>query len=438
MGSVPGMVQRLRRRSGQAIGIDFAIAFIVFLVTVVVGFAYTNSVLATSSPFSENVQRSAMDASDRFSDMNEWTVHRLPVTIGTSYSEQRYPVEVLYTFPEDVDPNSTTALHDGDPLRSQTDLGLNETTFYANLSADRQHFDVVHTRDTDLDGLNTTEGIYRDGSEVWNGDINATIGSDGMDALSIDSQPLLEGSDIIEGSGSVFHTEGPLRHTATFNGTGKMYMRMFSDDNRIRLRQDGGPEPSTYTLDLDDGFDEVYLANYSGDSQTNSTDSSGTIYSGRADIADFHNTGGTTHSLGVMNDGMEITVENSSGDLTAEVTVQDSDAESLVLPHTGEQDQIQPQIDLFFDPPRMRALPVDREQGLSLRSIEQYGPTTVESLRNDLGLGDLGYNLTVQGYTSVGEEPPGSSEVAVIDTPAIVLGRFGNTTLTDLRVSIWL
>jgi len=432
------MVTRLRRRSGQAIGIDFAIAFIVFLVTVVVGFAYTNSVLATSSPFSENVQRSAMDASDRFYDMNEWTVHRLPVTLGTSYSEQRYPVEVLYSFPEDVDPNSTTALHDSDQLRSQTDLSLNETVFYANLSDDRQQFDVIHTRDTNLTGLNTTEGIYQDGSEVWNGDINATIGSEGMDALSIDGQSLLDGSDIIEGTGSAFHTTGPLRHTTTFNGTGKMYMRMFSDDSRIRLRQDGGPEPSTYTLDLDDRYDEVYVANYSGDSQTQSTDSSGTIYSGRADIADFHNIGGTTYSLGVMNDGMEITVENSSGDLSAEITVQDNDTRSLLLPHTGDKSTIQSEIDLFFDPPQTRALPVERAQGLSLRSIDRYGPTTVDSLRDDLGLGDLGYNISIQGYTSVGEEPPGSSEVAVIDTPTTVLGRFGNATLTEIRVSIWL
>ncbi len=438
MGSVPGMVHRLHRRSGQAIGIDFAIGLTIFLATVSLGFIYTNSLAVPSSPFSDNVQQSAMDGIDEFRELNQWTVYRMPVTIDTAHSEQQYPLEVLYSYPGDVDPDSTLLIQDGGEIRSQTDLGLNDTIFYANLTGSKETFDIIYTRSTNLDGRNYTKDVFRTGDEIYNGNINYTVDSNGIADLRYGNQQLIADSTITDGSTTINHTVGVTRATTTFNDSGTKYLRAFGADNRLRLRQEDGPSPSTYSIDLQDRFDEVYVANYSGDSRTEDINESGTVYSGEADIADFHDTGGTTYSLGLMHEDMDITIENNSGDIAANVTIASSDARTLFLPHTGDETAIASEIDLYFDQPTVRVLPVERERGLSARQVRSFSQASSGVLSDTLGLSGLGFNITVEGVATMGQEAPGSQQVAVIEQPASILGRFANTTLTDLRVSVWL
>lgn len=426
------------RRTGQAIGIDFAIGLTIFLATVSLGFIYTNTLAVPSSPFSDNVQRSAMDATQQFTDLNSWTVYRLPVSVDTSYSEQRYPVEVLYSYPDSVDPASPVVMHRGTEVRAQTDFGLNDTTFYANLSGGTSTFDIAHTRDTDLSDRNYTTDIHRDGDIIWNDDINLTVDSDGIASLDLNGQPLLTDTTITDGSTSLDHTDGITRVTTVFDDTGVKYLRAFGQDNRLRLRQEDGPSGSTYSLDLDDDFDEVYIANYTGTSQTEDTNQTGIIYNGTADIADLHNQGGTTYSLGLMHEGMDLTIENNSGDLIADITISSSDASFLLLPHTGDETAIGTETDLYFDPPTVTVLPLAREQGLSTRQLRSFSQTSTGVLRDTLGLSGLGFNVTVDGEATVGDELPGSQQVAVIEQPVTLLGRLGNTTLTDIRISVWL
>lgn len=438
MGSVPQMVQGLRRRSGQAIGIDFAIGLTIFLATVSLGFIYTNSLAVPSSPFSDNVQRSALDATQEFRELNQWTVYRTPVSIDTGYSEQQYPLEILYSFPEDLDSNSTAVIQDDGRTRSQTDPRLNETVVYTNLSGTEKELDITYTRGTSLTDLPYEERSHRSDDAVWNDDMNITVDQDGISSLVFEGQDLIIDSSFTEGSTTLDYIDGRMRTTVIYDDAGKKFLRSFGQDNRIRIRQEDGSAPSVYSIDLDDSFNELYVANHSGDSRSIDINESGTVYSGRADVADLHDQGGTTYSLAMMHEGMEVTVENNSGDLNADLTISTSDASSLILPHTGDETAIESQIGLFFDPPTTHVLPRDRQEGLSMQQVDTFADGQPAVLRDTLGLGGLGFNVTIEGKTTMGEQLPGSQQVAVIQTPTSILGRLGNTTLTTIRVSVWL
>ncbi|MDY6771465.1 MAG: hypothetical protein SV186_05955 [Candidatus Nanohaloarchaea archaeon] len=439
MKALPRTRDRDEGRSGQAIGIDFVIGLSIFVVTVTIGLFYSNTLAVTSSPFSQSVQAATAEASQTFREETEWNVYSLPVELNTSYVESRYPVEIRYVYPADVDPNSTVVMHEGGHIPSQIDYQLNATVFYANLSGTGKEYRPTYTRNTDLTKLNYTKHVFKSGSEIWNEDVNVTVATAGIADLTFQGQTLLTGATFNTGTPTINYTKGSLRVHVLYNGSDRNELRLFGQDNRVRLAQEDHSGDATYTFDLIDSFDEVYVANYSGDSQTNSTGQSGTIYSGEADIADFHlGSGGTADSLALMNEDMQLTVANNSGDLTADVTLDEPDERLLLLPHTGEEGDITTQTDLFFDPPTVTVYPVERQTGLSLQQIRGFSQLGQEVLRTTLGLSGLGFNLSVGTYVSLGEEFPGSQQVAVQQQPTTLLGRYANTTQTELRLAVWL
>jgi hypothetical protein len=60
-----------------------------------------------------------------------------------------------------------------------------------------------------------------------------------------------------------------------------------------------------------------------------------------------------------------------------------------------------------------------------------------DQIAADLGLQDLGFNITINDTFNAGEDIPGGQEISALEHPAAILDRWANTTVKTLKLRTW-
>lgn len=415
------MLRRLRnRRSGQNISADFAIAMGLFTVTIAIGIFYTTAVVAPPSPFSTQLRATALQASQSLQAEGGWTVHRTPVVIEapatvTSDTAEDFPYLLDSVLPSGRARFSGGVLDGGTLLPFHINYTANTTAFVATIDSQTERFTVTTQPDgtflppdQDTELTATTASVDTGAIELeWTGDGLANMTRDGTTFIQ-DLSTGPTGRDTTASDATAQSTFPDATVTA-FTGSPITY-----------IDPDG---TATIDMTLPGELDEMVLRNGSSSDLSNGSAS-------YDDVAAVDMQGG--------GDGLVLAGDfdiDGSKSGTVQLTVTTGDR-LMVLPHTGSLSTVEGERELFLEQ-TIHELPVQPVHGLSRDRIDAVlsGET-----RLVLGLQDVGYNITVPGSPPItfGSREPSGTDQSVIESPAVLMDRFGRTNLTSIEVTIWL
>lgn len=406
------------RRSGQNISADFAIAMGLFTVTIAIGIFYTTSVIAPSSPFSTQLESTAIQASQTLQTEGGWTVHRTPVVIeappeATSETVEDFPYMLSSVIPTERAEFSGGVREGGTLLPYHINYTTNTTAFVTDIDSQTERFTVTtQPSGTFLPPAQDTE-LTATTDSADTGDINLTWTGDGFSDLYLDGERLVH--DLSLG------TTG--RDTSVSDATARSTfpdgaMTAFTGSPVLYLDPEG---TETIDITLPGDMDEMEWRDGSSDDLSN-----GSVSRTGIDSVNMQGGGDGLLLAGDFNiDG------SKSGTVELDVT---TGARLLVLPH-DQGESVEAERELFLEQ-TVHELPMRPVEGLSRDRID----TLIEGeTRPLLGLQDVGYNITVDGSPPItfGSRPPSSADQSVFETPAVLMDQFGRTNLTSIEVTIW-
>ncbi|MDY6777384.1 MAG: hypothetical protein SVU32_01850 [Candidatus Nanohaloarchaea archaeon] len=419
-------------RKGQTVGVDFSIGMAIFVITVAAAIFYTNSLLMPSSPFSAQVQRSAQQATDEFFDTASWQLQQTPVMLNTSRSGENYPVEIPFLLHK-TDPDSVLVMHGRKELASQYSHATNQTIFIARLDTPNM-YRIIHTS-TDVPDRTYPRQVHHSGTTVWNDMTNLTLHSSGIDSLLFDgSQRMVRDASLNISDPARFHSQGPVRVLVRYNATETLDLRMFGQTNRIRILHSANGR-QTYRFNLSSSFDWLHTS-----SGTRSLSGTGIHFQGQTSVIDLtYNDTVPTYGLAIVGQDMNGYVRrNSTGAINLNITMDGSSKQLLLLPHTGGHTNITDEQQLFLNPPIVLSLPTQTRTGLSRQELDRLDQLQEDEIQQRFALEGLGFNISVNTTFNAGDMIPDAEEVAVFSHPAPLLDRFGNTSLQQFRMAVWL
>jgi len=409
----------MNRRSGQNISADFAIAMGLFTVTIALGIFYTTAVIAPPSPFSTQLEATALQSAQTLQTEGGWTVHRTPVVIEapaavTSDTAEDFPYLLRSVLPPERARFSGGALAGSDRLPFHINYTTNTTAFVADVDERTERFTVATHPDGTFLPLDQSTELTATNDSVDTGAIELNWTGDGLKNLTRDGTTFIQ--DLSTGPSGRSTSIADAMVSSTFPDA---TVAAFTGSPIIYADQDG---TNVIDMTLPGELDEMELRN----------GSSSDLSSGSAswdDVAAVDMQGGGD---GLLLAG-DFDIDGSKSG-TVELTVTTGDR-LMVLPHTASLSTVEGERELFLEQ-SIHELPVRPVEGLSRDRIDELlaGETRVV-----LGLQDVGYNMTVEGSPLItfGDRPPSSADQSVLRTPAVLMDRFGRTNMTTLEVAIW-
>lgn len=419
------------KRTGAAVGIDFAIGMTVFILMVAVGLYYASVIAAPSTPFSEQVRGTSTQASAAFERITQWTVYQTPITIETPTSTDQYPIEARYATPEDYDPSSISVSRNGNALDSQYTRYDNRTAFITSISDGRNRFSLSYTRDTALPAINRTNHINRSSDTVETANYTATLDDDGIDDLSYDGEQYIVNSEF-QGIGNQERwTDGTVRAASWYEDGS---IRLFGYVGQARIAQDTASSDDYTNFELSSSFGQLDT-----DTEQQSLADNGTYFDGTTDTATFtYNSGGTTYGFTIVGDSMDMDVSRpANGEtLRVNITMDSTGRELMIMSHRSDAASVSDEAEIFLNSNKTVSL-VQERTGVSEQELQDMADMTTDAIGTELGITGMDYNITFDDYT-YGDDIPSGQDVAVLAYPFPNLHRWGNTTREDLRLAVWL
>lgn len=405
----------LRRRKGQNISADFAIAMGLFVVTIAVAIFYVSSILTPASPFSTQLETSAVQAAQSLQRQGAWTVHQTPVTVDVPAgvgSVSGFPFVVRSAIPDDAVTDSWGVRQGDRLLPFHVNQSRDTVAFVTTVDDPVERFMVAYHEDGSfLPATQQTTMTATTGS-VDTGDITFDWESDGISGLTRDGTSYI--TDLTMGSGLETYLSNVTARGAFPDGD----LTAFTDSPIIYIDPDGA---QTIEMTLPGALDAM------NDSGANDGD----LSASNVEWADV-----TSGSRGLLIAGDLTSVSGTDSGDSVSLTVDTADQRMLLLPHSGDPTAADDERSLFLDA-AIHTLPRRPITGLSRQRIEDVRTGATEDL---LGLRDLGYNITVNATPPIGlgSTPETDDSRSVYDSPVILLDRFGRANLTTLEVMVWL
>ncbi|MCJ7450466.1 MAG: hypothetical protein MUP58_01865 [Candidatus Nanohaloarchaeota archaeon QJJ-9] len=418
-----------QKRKGQTIGVDFALGMAIFVITVAFGLYYVNTVAMPSSPFGSQITRSAYQSTEKIDQKASWKVKTTPIAVESNYAVDEYPIELEYLFPTNIDKNSTALTQDYSDIPSYINSSSNQILFYGNLSSGENQYQLVYTKDTSLSDLEYDRAVYQEQDSLWNSETNLSTKSDGIQDLDFGGNSMVTDSDLKASSPTYY--ENLLKAGARFDS---LNLSLYKN-NWVKL-EDNNTEATTYEFVLTENFSQAYVEG-TGDI---SLDGNGTYYSGETDFVDFQEGTDSTYSLGFVGETLDVKIHRNSteGKIKFNLTRSAGEKKTLLISHSGDETKISKDRNIFLDPPKIDLLLTEEKKGILQEKAKSLAEKSEEDLKQTLGVSGLGINITIGENISMGEKIPQSTEITVIEHPTTFLDRFGNYTMKDLRLAVWM
>ena len=418
------------RRKGQTVGVDFAIAMSVFVISITTGIFYAIHVSLPSSPFSQQVRTSATLAGERFVESNSWNLRRTPVVVGGG-SADGFPVEVDYIFPDTAFNSSIRAAEEDTPLRFQYDEEVDEVVFEADVSGPRDFFDIVYSMEFEGTRMNLSDGVGleipgADSYRVDNGDLESTVGSEGIEYIEADNSIRVEQFDM-DISGSLVNVSGPVREMVRISDGRDVDIRFYGSSNLVRITDMGSP---TYSINVSSGYDTVTV----GDSESSSDVSISGAGNHVSQNADYFWMTGESVPVGFFLKDMDLDISRSAAGEPVEVEVDFTGSDRIWL-YSGSSYSFENLRDLFYGGSYTT---VPRTvSGVSDDRLERFRRKGYTDVADALGLSGMNYNITLGSNYSIGEPVPESQDIFVQEYPVSMMGDHGNRSATELLLAVW-
>lgn len=418
-------------RKGQAIGVDYAVAIGIFVLSIFAGFYYISVTFAPQTPFHDLVDSSAFRASREFEDKVKWEVEKVPVKVQTSYNLTNYTIELDFVFPKSADKNSSLVMHENSEIRSQINFSANTTLIVQNITAGTNWYNLVYTENTNLSDRNYTSNLSLSGMKASNGEINVTFDNKGILSLKYRGLEYLNDSMDLSGSSSPVVSDGTLKAEFHYEQPNEKTGKVFARSKRIEFNLNLS-SPDSWDINLTNNFSELYVSD--GD-QNIDLDDNGTLYSGTTDWLDFYNLTGISFFSDNMN--AEVYRNSSHGKIQLDLEIGSSNEKAIIYLHEGNYTNAKAQNQSFHNPPSYSVLTPVSKKGISRKKLSEWENSSYESMKNYMGLSGLDYNITYGNLLSYGREIPIGQDVAVFQYKLPMLTRFGNVSLERMKLAVW-
>ncbi len=395
------------KRKGQAVNIDWSIGLALFLTAIVGGVLITVNGDTGAIRVSEADQKAFLIQQElREETFREGRTAPLIVDTPVNLSAS-IPLDRSYLFSGNAYPGSG-AMDVPAEINISGDRVVTVTGL-ANASFENSSHQVSYFF-SNTSNLSYSNDIDT-GAWLNNSRIQLKPGNNGLDSMRIDDQEILNETADLDGSD--FSTQEGELHSSSLDGDLKIY-----NGSREIILEDAG-ETTFYLGNLS----TLYW--YSDNSTT-----------GLAGTGNFRS--GDTKGFTVASDygatfigDMEANVSKpSSSTVKAEI----NSSRLRIFLHDSnytagrKRALIFDQGDIFFG--------VEKKiEGASKQKIEQLENLSQREFEDRLSIGDFGYNITF-GSLKNGTAIP-LENVVVSDSPAEMLGRYGNYSRIESRVSIW-
>ncbi len=406
------------KRKGQTVGVDFAIAMSIFIITVVTGIFYTVNISIPSSPFSEQVRSSTLEAGKSFYAMTSWEQSKYSVETSDVFGVENYPIEIDFWTNYPLE-NFSRILENGENISADFYDDLNQTVFLADLS---NNYEMIYTEDKNLGEQEFEEKIFSDDDkDVWNDvGLEASVGDDGIESYNLSEDALINDMDL-GGDGEPNLVSGELREYFEY---GDLSLRFFGGSSIVKVHGNDFAD-----INFSDSYEEAFFGNNTG--ETEHVDFlEGESFSGHAD---FFNLTGQAENFYFLSESMEINAYESGNSIMVEITSGSDDS----LFYAGDSQEFEGVRNAFFEP-SFEKLSVSRKSStLSDTMIKELEDMEYESFGQTLGIVEMGYNITVEDVFSKGGSIPSGQDVFILEYPVTITDSSGNRTMKFFRLGVW-
>ncbi len=351
---------------GQVINIDYTIALGLFLIsTLSTALIMTDTNVSFSNSNAE-FQEMVSDVSSDIERTAYTTGKRSAFMKKTPHNVKNVPIDRNYIFTDSAYPGSGSM-----DVPAEVDVFENRIVTIVNLVNGSNSL-AYFTEDT----LNITyqNNISTEGDSISNSHLSLSTSNNGLSSLKISGNEVLESTaDLGSDDSSIVEHE---LYAETLNGDLKVY----NNSPEIIVETDG-----VFNLK---NFTEIY---WSGNGTENLEP--GDTYSGETPGLALSSVDGENKEYGIafMGDEMDAEVSKQSG--TVEATI-NSPRTRIRLFDTGidsgrKRVQAHKQGDMFFGPSK-------QIKGVSWESLERLNNMPEEEFEDQLGLENLGYNITLR------------------------------------------
>ncbi len=405
-------------RKGQTVGVDFAIAMSIFVITVVTGIMYVVNLSIPASPFGEQVRDSSMMAGDRFVSMNSWEYELYSVGGHVSGVED-YPVELDFSTSYPLS-NHSRVLENGINTTAEFFDRMNQTVFLADFT---NNYELLFSESKELENPDVDEKVYSDGDDVVTNDmgLEADMEDEGFEKYGSETYKIFEGNFGFSSDPDVY--SGSLREYFDY---GDVSVRFFADSSIVKMS--GNEE---ITLNFSEGYEEGFFGQYQGYVEHVDFSEGEEIDNENYDF--FNLTGGSEPFYFLSRDMEVMNGEAENGNIVLDISFGSDDS----LFYYGEQQDFESMRTVFFEP-GFEELSVPRTfSGLSNASLSEFEDMESDTAARSIGADDMRYNITVVDDFSVGMNIPSGQDVFVLEYPVVLSQETGNRTMKPFRVALW-
>ncbi len=401
-------------RKGQTVGVDFAIAMSIFVITAVVGMFYAIDLSTPSSPFGEQVRSSAIIGSERFVRSGSWSGSVYSVLQDDEFNVENYPYEITFL---EADNRTTRVLSGNYPHSFQVGEYNPDVAFVGDTS---DSYRIFLSDDRVLEPAYGDERFSEEqnGELVVEGDfVEATLDERGITSLSSSGSSIIQEADLdVNSEPEVF--SGPVREKAVQDG---VETRFFKQSPSVKFSNG-----DDFEFNMSSTYDQGVYGDYQGGEE--SFDLGEGPVSDTADYVLFYG----QEDVIFLNDGMSFSISSSGGNTFFEVS--HGGAESMFFFGDFNSDGVK---GMFFEP-GIRGLGFSSQvEGVSKQFLQEYEDYDRGDFADILGIMEMGYNITMGDKFSAGTNLPSSQNIFVMERPVNLLDGLGNSTTYELRTGVW-
>ncbi len=407
-----------KSRAGT-ITIDMAVAAVIFVSMIFISFYYMSYISKPKQPLGEILQVQGLSIAEKLSNNVSWTVYKSPI-ITDSKNRSRASFEQYFRPDASIDGDSLAML-DSNSGEIPSSFSENTLIWTANISAAKNVFYIVYTKNTALPARTYTTDINASGLWVNNSLMNVLFSGSGISSINFGGTEIVGNVINLGTSGSPQNYA--LATRAKMNYSNGISAKVYSNISKILIKSDNTFNP---ILNFSSAFTNYY-------------DGSTHIFSGEGQqfnsILNFTDIYSESSGVAIIGNTMNVSVLNAE---YREVRLYNVTEFEIYL-HSGDYTNALIERDMYLSPPSVVIGIPAQIKGVSIDNLNALAAISYSTLK-DAFSGSTNFNLTLEGVNaaSVGKTIPSDRDVKVVRYPATILGRLGNTSDTYFASATWL
>lgn len=388
----------------QAINIDFVVGMGLFMLTIVFGIAFAYTGNLGSSDVGQ-VRQKALLVHNDLEDQVKLTGRKSPLKLRGPVNVSNVPVDRNYSFKKEAFPGSAAM-----EVPSQVNISSERVTTIVDGGNNTKHLSYYFSDNSNLSYSNQIDmGEWMNATAA---NVQVKPGSPGITSLRVNDQELLKPDASLNGN------DYSIAEKELYAETLKGDLKLYNGSKELVLEN-----PDSVTFELKN-LTTLY---WRPSNSTSDLVGTGEFESG--DVKGF--TVASDYGVTFIGEEMNATVSKpSTGKVKAEI-----DASRLrIFLHDSSYEKGRDRI-RYFEDGRIFFGAESKLEGASREELQNLESLEEDQFEDQLNIGDFEYNISY-GNLNRGAGIP-FQNVVVSDRPGVILGRYGNYSRIESKVSLW-